>query len=106
MAACAKSLGGAVLFTATTDTYTDLGLGSVMIRGIEISGGSVAGAITLNEGVSAGGLADGSGAIVADVYAAIGAQVYLNFAHRPFLANKGLKLSALPTGAIVTVYLA
>ena len=111
MAACAVSKGGAVLFTAATDTYSPYlstsipDEGPIAIRGIAITGGSAAGAITLKEGSDATGLADASGAVVAQGYFAIGMTQYIFF-DEPFIANGGLKLSALATGGIVVVYLA
>ena len=106
MAACAKSLGGAVLFTAATDTYTDPDKADIMIRAISITGGSAAGAITLKEG-SDGTVADASGGVVSQGYYGIGMPQFIEFPHdRPFLADKGLKLSAITAAAIVVVYLA
>ena len=111
MAACAQSKGGAVLFTATTDTYSPY-VGTrapdeapIAIRAISISGGSAAGAITLKEGSDATGLADASGAVVAQGYFAIGMQQYIYFKD-PLIVNGGLKLSALATAGVVIVYLA
>lgn len=104
MAAAAVSKGGAILFTATTDTYTDPNLGPIMIKALHLSSGSAAGTTTLKEGVGSG-VADASGAVVLQAYAAIGEQVCLHF-HPPLIADKGLKLSALGTGATVIAYLA
>ena len=112
MADCAVSKGGAVLFTATTDTYSPyVGTANpdeapIMIRGISITGGSAAGAITLKEGSDETGLADASGGVVAQGYFAIGATQYIDFGRCPFIVNGGLKLSELATAAVVVVYLA
>ena len=106
MAACAQSKGGAVLFAATTDTYTAPNGAPILIRGITISGGSAAGIITLKEGWD-GTVADASGGIVAQGYLGIGQQQTMDFnIPQPFIANSGLKCSALTVGAYVLVYLA
>lgn len=105
MAAAAQSKGGAVLFTATTDTYSKDSLSTQFhVKAIVLSGGSAAGAVTLKEGVDANGLADASGAVVATAYLAIGVQQVVYFCP-PLIVDKGLKPSAMTAGSYIVAYL-
>jgi hypothetical protein len=107
MAAAAQSKGGAVLFTAATDTFSPNSTDEapILIRGISITGGSAAGSMVLKEGSDSSGVADASGAVVWQGYMAVGMTQFVFF-DEPFVCNGGLKPSAMTAASIIVVYLA